>query len=69
MGVLDVILSAKQSMRCRKWMARQSYQYRFVKISLMILHFRGRYIVRKYKNIRKFEKTKNMIKLKKLSFA
>ena len=34
---------------------------------LMILHFRGRKIVRKYKNIRKFEKYKNMIKFKNLS--
>ena len=39
-------------------------------ISLMVLHFRGRNIVRKYKNIRKFEKAKNMIKIKKkLRFA
>ena len=38
-------------------------------ISLMVLHFRGRYIVWKYKNIRKFEKSQKHDKIKKIEFC
>ena len=60
-----VIISAKQSMRCRKWIARQSYQCRFVKFSLNVLDFRGsKRILENTKTLEKFEKAKNMIKFK-----